>query len=59
MLVRVNNPKLKNHGKIGKVMYYDKNYYDMERNIPIVVVQLLNHPYNLVIRIAEKNLEKL
>ena len=45
MLVRVNNPKLKNHGQIGIVLYHDKNYYNCDRDIPIVVVQLINHPY--------------
>jgi hypothetical protein len=59
MLVRVNNPKLKNHGQIGIVLYHDKNYYNCDRDIPIVVVQLINHPYKLVIRIAEKNLEEI
>jgi hypothetical protein len=59
MLVRVNNPKLKNHNQIGEVLSYSENYYNSKRNIPVVVVQLINHPYRLVIRISEKNLIKL
>ena len=58
MYVKINNPKLKTFLKVGRVIGRSENYYNADRTIPVVVVQMLEYPYT-VIRITEKNLEFL
>lgn len=59
MYVRINNPKLKNHNQIGLILGYASDYRSSILSVPVVIVQLIEHPYKLVIRIAEKNLTKI